>query len=121
MQISSQVSSRAADTQFVMDSRALNDLKAQAQKSPEQALTQVAQKFEALLIAQLLKESRNNPLKSDLLSSNEGDFYQEMLHNQWADALSARESLGLAKQLVEQLKPSIPQVPSTQDFLALRR
>jgi flagellar protein FlgJ len=123
MQINSQVFINPADTQFVMDSSALNGLKTQAQKAPEKALEQVAEKFEALFIAQLLKESRNSPLKSDLLSSNDGDMYTEMLHNQWADSLAERKSLGLADLLVKQLSPSVQSLPAqtTQDFLALRR
>jgi flagellar protein FlgJ len=106
-----------------MDSSALSGLKTQAQKAPEKALEQVAEKFEALFIAQLLKESRNSPLKSDLLSSNDGDMYTEMLHNQWADSLAERKSLGLADLLVKQLSPSVQSLPAqtTQDFLALRR
>ena len=62
----------------------------------------VAEPFEALFIQQLLKQARSAKLADDILGSDAGDTYTEMLDQERARQLSAQMSLGIADALVNQ-------------------
>ena len=65
-------------------------------------LQAVAEQFEALFIQQLLKQARSAKLADDILGSEAGDTYIEMLDQERAKQLSAQMNLGIAEALVLQ-------------------
>ena len=65
-------------------------------------LQAAAEQFEALFIHQLLKQARSAKLADDILGSEAGDTYTEMLDQERAKQLSAQMNLGLADALVNQ-------------------
>ena len=65
-------------------------------------LRAAAEQFEALFIHQLLKQARSAKLADDILGSEAGDTYIEMLDQERAKQLSAQMNLGIAEALVLQ-------------------
>ena len=65
-------------------------------------LQAAAEQFEALFIHQLLKQARSAKLADDILGSEAGDTYTEMLDQERAKQLSAQMNLGIADALVNQ-------------------
>ncbi len=65
-------------------------------------LQAAAEQFEALFIQQLLKQARAAKLADDILGSEAGDTYTEMLDQERAKHLSEKMNLGIAEALVQQ-------------------
>ena len=65
-------------------------------------LRAAAEQFEALFIHQLLKQARSAKLADDILGSDAGDTYTEMLDQERAKQLSSKMNLGIAEALVLQ-------------------
>jgi flagellar protein FlgJ len=65
-------------------------------------LRAAAEQFEALFIQQLLKQARSAKLADDVLGSEAGDTYTEMLDQERAKHLSQKMNLGIAEALVQQ-------------------
>ena len=65
-------------------------------------LRAAAEQFEALFIQQLLKQARSAKLADDILGSEAGDTYNEMLAQERAKQLSTQIDLGIADALVKQ-------------------
>jgi flagellar protein FlgJ len=61
-----------------------------------------AEQFEALFIQQLLKQARAAKLADDILGTEAGDTYTEMLDQERAKQLSQTMNLGIAEALVQQ-------------------
>ena len=65
-------------------------------------LQSAAEQFEAMFIQQLLKQARSAKLADDILGSEAGDTYSEMLDQERAKQLSTQIDLGIADALVKQ-------------------
>ena len=74
-------------------------------------LQAVAEQFEALFIQQLLKQARSAKLADDILGSEAGDTYIEMLDQERAKQLSAQMNLGIAEALVLQFSNRVKGSP----------
>ena len=74
-------------------------------------LQAVAEQFEALFIQQLLKQARSAKLADDILGSEAGDTYIEMLDQERAKQLSAQMNLGIAEALVLQFSARVNSSP----------
>ena len=74
---------------------------AQTESRPSD-LHAAAEQFEAIFIHQLLKQARSAKLADDILGSEAGDTYTEMLDQERAKQLSAQMNLGIAEALVLQ-------------------
>ena len=77
-----------------------------------------AEQFEALFIHQLLKQARSAKLADDILGSEAGDTYTEMLDQERAKQLSAQMSLGIAEALVKQFGGIAEDNSSNQEKIA---
>ena len=77
-------------------------------------LRAAAEQFEARFIQQLLKQARSAKLADDILGSEAGDTYTEMLDQERAKQLSAQINLGIAEALVLQFSPRVKS--SSDDF-----
>jgi len=67
-----------------------------------QELQEVAEKFEALFVEELLKSSRDSSLASGLFDSEHSDTYKSMLHREYAISVAANTPLGIAEALTDQ-------------------
>ena len=78
-------------------------------------LMEVAKKFEAILINQLLKAMRKTVNKSDLLNSFSQQQYESMMDEEIANEMVKQKGIGLADSLFYQLsrldKKSNPSTP----------
>ncbi|MGB7391809.1 flagellar assembly peptidoglycan hydrolase FlgJ [Marinomonas sp.] len=103
---------------------ALSDLKTKAQKDPETALKEVAQKFEAIFINMLLKNMRagNESIGSGLFSSAQTKQYQDMMDSQMSQTLAKTGGIGISDALIRQYegKGSVS-APSHDDTSLLHR
>lgn len=83
---------------------ALSALKTKAQKDPDAALKEVAQKFEAIFINMLLKNMRTSSesIGGGLFSSSQTKQYQGMMDTQMSQSLSKSGSFGIANALMRE-------------------
>ena len=97
------------DIGFIHDIGSLDRLRQQAvngeEGSEKAALTAAAKQFESIFTSMLFKSMRdaNSSFKSDMLNSQNEQFYRQMQDDQMASELSASGSLGLADMIVAQL------------------
>ncbi len=69
----------------------------------DKKLMEVAQKFESLLIHQMLKAMRKTVNKSDLLNSFSLQQYESMMDEEIANEMAKQKGIGLADMLFYQL------------------
>ncbi len=99
------------------DVSAVRSLRQVAKQDKEQALRAVAKQFEAIMMQQMLKTSRETSWDDGFGEGEPGtgsmDSYREWRDEQLAQSLSAKGSLGLADMLVNQLLPKDKTQPKT--------
>ena len=66
---------------------------------------EVAQKFEGILIHQMLKAMRKTVQKSDLLNSFSLQQYESMMDEEIANEMAKHKGIGLADSIFNQLEP----------------
>ncbi|PMR77044.1 flagellar assembly peptidoglycan hydrolase FlgJ [Billgrantia endophytica] len=89
--------------QFALDVQGLERLKHTARHDEAAGLKGAAQQFEALFLQMMLKSMRDATPTTGLLDSEQTEFYQSMLDQQWAQTMAGR-GIGLAEHLVAQLE-----------------
>lgn len=108
--------SQVANINVANDVGAVGSLRKLAQQDKEQALRAVAKQFEAIMMQQMLKSSRETSFDDGGFSEGESssmDSYREWRDEQLSQNLSTKGSLGLADMLVKQLLPKDKQTPKT--------
>ncbi|QTP59507.1 flagellar assembly peptidoglycan hydrolase FlgJ [Billgrantia antri] len=100
-----------ATSQFALDVQGLERLKHTARQDSAAGLRGAAQQFEALFLQMMLKSMRDTIPSGGLLDSQQGEFYQSMLDQQWAQTMAGR-GVGLADHLVAQLEGQLGAVPA---------
>lgn len=99
----------ANDIGFIHDIASLDKLRQNAVNGEEgdqkAALHAAAKQFESIFTSMLFKSMRdaNSTFESDLMNSQNQEFYRQMLDEQMASELSSTGSLGLADMIVAQL------------------
>lgn len=83
-------------------SQTLDQLRAQARQSPEQALRAAAQQFEAVFMGMMLKSMRDATPQDGEFDSEQTRMFTTMLDQQLAQSMASR-GMGLADILVRQL------------------
>jgi flagellar protein FlgJ len=105
------------DVGFIHDVGGLDKLRKSAvngdQESQDKALRAAAEQFESIFTQMLFKSMRNanDSFKSDMMSSDNQQFFEQMRDDQMATELSKKGSLGLADMIVAQLGASMNQEP----------
>lgn len=90
-------------SQFALDVQGTQKLKHSAASGRDpKALREASVQFEALFLQKMLKSMREAMPTSDLLKSQQTDFYNSLMDQQWAQHL-AGEGIGLADQLISQI------------------
>ena len=101
----------------------LHDLAANKNISDQEKVAEVSRQFEAVLLRQILQETR----KSSVTSSSPADastsgIYDDMINNQLADSISRSGSFGLGRslqgELARQVLPNASGAPPTLTPLA---
>ncbi len=98
-------------SQFALDMQGLERLKHTARNDEAAGLRGAAQQFEALFLQMMLKSMRDTIPSGGLLDSQQGEFYQSMLDQQWAQTMAGR-GIGLADHLVAQLEKQLGIAPA---------
>ncbi|MGR6862156.1 flagellar assembly peptidoglycan hydrolase FlgJ [Aliivibrio salmonicida] len=105
------------DVGFIHDVGGLDKLRKGAvsgdQDSQDKALRAAAEQFESIFTQMLFKSMRNanDSFKSDMMSSDNQQFFEQMRDDQMSTELSKKGSLGLADMIVAQLGASMNQEP----------
>jgi flagellar protein FlgJ len=90
-------------SQFALDVQGLERLKHTARNDEAAGLRGAAQQFEALFLQMMLKSMRDTIPSGGMLDSQQTEFYQSMMDQQWAQTMAGR-GIGLADHLVAQLE-----------------
>lgn len=93
--------------QFALDLQGVQRLKHSAARDPHSGLEEASRQFEALFLQVMLKSMRDATPTSDLFNSQQSQFYQALMDQQWAQHL-AGQGFGLAEQLTAQLRGQVP-------------
>ncbi len=95
------------------------------QDNKNDELMEVARKFEAILIHQMLKAMRQTVHKSDLLNSFSLQQYESMMDEEIASEMAKHKGIGLADSLFYQLsrleKASNPPATISNKFLGVNQ
>ncbi|MGI0116874.1 flagellar assembly peptidoglycan hydrolase FlgJ [Zooshikella sp. RANM57] len=97
-----------SSAQFYTQLDGLGKIKAKANKNPEQALTEAAKQFESVFLSMMLKNMRkaNDMIaEGNYLNSREEKFFRDMLDSQLAIEMAESKGVGLADQIIKQMKP----------------
>ncbi|SFU55287.1 flagellar protein FlgJ [Nitrosomonas eutropha] len=92
--------------QLAIDAQAVDQLRDQARRDPQEGLKQTAKQFEALFLNMMMKSMREATPKEGLFDSDQSRFYTQMLDQQLVQNLSDK-GIGLADMIVRQLSQAI--------------
>ena len=87
---------------LALDTQSLEQLRAQAKHSPDQALKAAAQQFESVFLNMMLKSMREATPQDGMFESEQTKMFAGMLDQQLAQSMSSR-GVGLADMMVKQL------------------
>lgn len=87
---------------LALDTKSLEQLRAQARQSPDQALKAAAQQFESVFLNMMLKSMREATPQDGMFDSEQTRMFTGMLDQQLAQNMAGR-GVGLADIMVQQL------------------
>lgn len=88
---------------LALDTQSLEQLRAQARHSPDQALKAAAQQFESVFLNMMLKSMREATPQDGMFDSEQTRMFTGMLDQQLAQSMASR-GVGLADIMVKQLR-----------------
>lgn len=91
---------------LALDTQSLEQLRAQARQSPDQALKAAAQQFESVFLNMMLKSMREATPQDGMFDSEQTRMFTGMLDQQLAQSMASR-GVGLADIMVKQLSRSM--------------
>ncbi|MFZ3019229.1 MAG: flagellar assembly peptidoglycan hydrolase FlgJ [Gallionella sp.] len=97
---------------LALDSRNLEQLRAQAKQSPDQALKAAAQQFESVFLNMMLKSMREATPQEGMFDNEQTRMFTGMLDQQLAQNMASR-GVGLADIMVQQLSRNMAGQPET--------
>lgn len=92
-----------ASAKLALDVQSLEQLRAQAKHSPDQALKAAAQQFESVFLNMMLKSMREATPQDGMFDSEQTRMFTGMLDQQLAQNMASR-GVGLADIMVKQLR-----------------
>ena len=92
---------------FALDMQGLSRLKTSARQQDPAAAAEAARQFEAMFINMMMKSMRDAVPSSGLTESRQTQYYQSLLDQQWSQTMASR-GIGLADQLLQQLRGPQP-------------
>ena len=100
---------------LALDTQSLEQLRAQAKQSPDQALKAAAQQFESVFLNMMLKSMREATPQDGMLDSEQTRMFTGMLDQQLAQSMSSR-GVGLADIMVKQLSRTMEGQPGSGEW-----
>lgn len=94
----------ATDTSVYTDVQGLSRIKALGRRDEEAALAEVARQFEAIFIQMMLGTMREASMGDELFDSDEAGMYRDMFDKQISLNLASGRGIGLAEQMVAQMR-----------------
>jgi peptidoglycan hydrolase FlgJ len=91
-----------SSAQLAIDANSLDQLRAEAKRSPDHALKEAAKQFESVFLNMMLKSMREASPQDGLFDSEQTKMFTGMLDQQLAQSMANR-GLGLADIMVKQL------------------
>src|SRR3989338_532704 len=88
---------------LALDTQSLEQLRAQARHSPDQALKTAAQQFQSVFLNMMLKSMREATPQDGMFDSEQTRMFTGMLDQQLAQSMASR-GVGLADIMVNQLR-----------------
>ena len=70
-------------------------------------LKDVAEKFEAIFVHQMLKQARQSKLAEGIFSSESQDTFNNMLDLEYSEILSQKSNFGISDALIEQFQSHV--------------
>ncbi len=101
------VKSLDTSSKLAIDAQGLEQLRAQAQKNPDQALKAAAQQFESVFLNMMLKSMREATPQDGAFDSEQTKMFTGMLDQQLAQNMSGK-GVGLAEVMIRQLSGGMP-------------
>lgn len=101
------------------DFHGLARLKTKAQQPDEATLREVARQFESMFFEMVIQGMREAKLGDGMFDSQEGELYHDLFDKQLSLELSKQQGIGLADQLVRQLKGTLRSEPPTAEGAAV--
>src|SRR5512146_1140081 len=98
-------------SKLALDTQSLEQLRAQAKNSPDQALKTAAQQFESVFLNMMLKSMREATPQDGMFDSEQTRMFTGMLDQQLAQSMSSR-GVGLADIMVKQLSRNMSGQPA---------
>ena len=102
-----------ATATLALDTQSLEQLRAQARQSPDQALKAAAQQFESVFLNMMLKSMREATPQDGMFDSEQTRMFTGMLDQQLAQSMASR-GVGLADIMVKQLSGEMMAPDSVQ-------
>lgn len=105
--------------QTYTDLNGLQGIRALGKQDPSAALQQVAKQFESMFVQMMMRSMRDASAvfqEDSLLSSPEGDFYQQMYDDQLSLSLTGGAGMGLAQVLYRQLEKNYGKQNTTPEI-----
>ncbi|OGS97641.1 MAG: flagellar rod assembly protein/muramidase FlgJ [Gallionellales bacterium RBG_16_56_9] len=100
---------------LALDTQSLEQLRAQAKQSPDQALKAAAQQFESVFLNMMLKSMREATPQDGMFDSEQTRMFTGMLDQQLAQSMSSR-GVGLADIMVKQLSRTMEGQPGSGEW-----
>ncbi len=101
-----------SSAQLAIDTQSLEQLRAQAKNSPDQALKAAAQQFESVFLNMMLKSMRDATPQDGMFDSEQTKMFTGMLDQQLAQSMASR-GVGLADIMVKQLTHGAAVTPNS--------
>jgi len=70
-------------------------------------LKEVAEKFEAIFVYQMLKQARQSKLAEGMFNSEAQDTFNNMLDQEYSQILSKKNNFGIAEGLIKQFSSHV--------------
>ncbi len=86
-----------------LDFQGLAGLRGEAARSPDKAVRQTAEQFEAHFVQQMMKAMRESVEKSELVDSGNADMYQDLMDKEVSMQMVRRGGMCLADMLEKQM------------------
>lgn len=101
------MSSIEAQTGFALDVAGVESIRRAGRADQQKGLEQAATQFEAMFLHRMLESMRQATPRSDLLNSQQSQFYESLFDQQLSVHLAGK-GFGLAEELIAQLKGNLP-------------
>ena len=92
---------------FQINSVLNGNIKIKSSDSKLKELKDVSEKFEAIFLNQILKQSRQNKVSNGILDSKAEDTFNSLIDQEFSKSLSQKSNFGISEAIFNQFKTNI--------------